>query len=233
MGWSFSFLLAIFLVGSVLQATGTALGTDHVVMLDNHTAVKLLVHAVKPAYPPIAKLNYIQGAVKVRLTVSSKGKVVKAHVLEGEPLLAAAALEAVRKWQFRPYTSSGSSKPFSYIVGIDFQLHPRVFGTRLPSHPNSFLKKQIRPPQVVARTPADPSSDAAVKFKVLVNSSGKLLDAVPIGAKQSDAKLAKKSLRRWKFLPARWGAIAVPWYLIVKVPLLHALVDQAANSTGR
>ena len=202
-------------------------------MLDNHAATKLLTRVVRPVYPPVAKLNYIQGTVKVGVKVNAKGKVVEAHVLEGEPLLAAAALKAVRKWRFRPYVSSGGPSSFDSIFGVKFQLRTRQFGAHFPEDANAFLEKQIRPPKVASRPGVNTLHDAKVRFRVLLNSEGKVMDAVPIGAKKSEARLAKKNLRHWKFLPAHWGAIAVPWYLIVKVPLVRALVDQAANSTGR
>lgn len=231
--FSFSLLLAVFLTGSILPAAEPTPAGQCTEMLDNHAATKLLTRVVRPVYPPVAKLNYIQGTVKVGVKVNAKGKVVEAHVLEGEPLLAAAALKAVRKWRFRPYISSDGPSSFDSIFGIKFQLRPHQFGAQLPEHANAFLEKQIRPPKVASRPEADPPSGTKVKFRVLVNSEGKVMDAVPIGAKKSEAMLAKRILRRWKFLPAHWGAIAVPWYLIVKVPLVHALVDQAANSTGR
>lgn len=229
----FSLLLAVFLAGSSQRGAEAAPVGQHVKMLDNHAATKLLTRVVNPVYPPVAKFNYIQGTVKIRVKVNTKGKVVEAHVLEGEPLLAAAALKAVRKWRFRPYVSSDGPSSFDSIFGIKFQLRPHQFGAQFPDNANAFLEKQIRPPKVASRPETDPPSSAKVKLRVLVNSEGEVMDAVPIGGKKSEATLAKRILRRWKFLPAHWGAIAVPWYLIVKVPLVHALVDQAANSTGR
>lgn len=225
-------LLALFLTGTVQQGAA-APGAQQTTVLSHRAAMKLVTHLVRPAYPPIAKVNYVQGVVKLRVTVNSKGKVAEVHVLEGEPLLAASALKAVRKWRFRPYVSSDGPTPFTTVFGISFRLHPHVFGTHLPNHANRFLRKQISPPKVASRPQGDPPAEDAAKFRLLVNSKGKLLDVVPMEGKESDAKLAKRNLRRWKFLPAHWGAIAVPWYLIVKVPLVHALVDRAANSTGR
>lgn len=231
--FSFSLLLAVFLTGSILQAAERGPADQHETMLNNHAAAKLLTHVVNPVYPPVAKFNYIQGTVKIRVKVNEKGKVVESHVLEGEPLLAAAALKAVRKWRFRPYISSGSPSPFDSIFGVKFHLRARQFGTHFPEDANAFLEKQIRPPKVASRPQVNTVPDAKVKFRVLVNSEGEVMDAVPIGGKKSEARLAKRILRQWKFVPAHWGAIAVPWYLIVKVPLVRALVDQAANSTGR
>jgi len=230
----FPLLLAVLLAGSGLQGADSASAPRRVASLDNDAANKLLIHTEKPEYPPIARVNYIQGIVSLKITVSPMGKVVEAHVIKGEPLLAAAAIEAVRKWRYRPYISSNGPAPFNAIVGVKFAIIPRspIFHQHLPSHPDDYLEKQIRPPEVVNRPQADPSDDQ-VKFRVLVNSKGKVLDAVPMEGKHSETELAKENLRQWKFRPARWGALAVPWYLIVKVPLVHALVDHVDESARR
>lgn len=231
---SFPILLAVLLASSGLRGADPASAIRPVATLDKDAANKLLVHTEKPEYPPIARVNYIQGTVHLKITVSPKGKVVEAHVIKGEPLLAAAAIKAVRKWRYRPYISSNGPAPFNAIVGVKFAIIPQspIFHQHFPSHPDDYLEKQIRPPEVVNRPQADPSDDR-VKFRVLLNSKGKVLDAVPMGGKHSETELAKENLRQWKFRPARWGALAVPWYLIVNVPLMHALVDHVDGSARR
>lgn len=228
---AFPFLLAVLLAGSGLHGAEAVPAPQSVETLDSQTANRLLIHTVKPEYSPIARVNYIQGSVELRITVNPKGKVAEAHVIEGEPLLAAAALEAVRKWEYDPYISSQGPTPFSTLVTVKFEILSRKFAARrrFPRDPDGYLEKQIRPPEVVTRPQAD-RSDAEVKFRVLVNAKGEVLDAVPIGAKHSEAELAKENLRHWKFRPARWGALAVPWYLIVKVPLVRALVGHDDES---
>ena len=44
----------------------------------------------------------MQGAVQVEITVSEQGKVEKAEIVFGHPLLHEACLEAVRQWEFKP-----------------------------------------------------------------------------------------------------------------------------------
>jgi len=223
------FLLAVLLAGPRLQRTETLPSSPQVTALGSRAAARLLIHVAKPDYPAIAKVNFIQGRVKLEITVNPGGKVVEVHVMEGEPLLAAAAFKAVRKWLYRPYVAPGGPAPFSTDVVINFALHPRTFGGRFPENAEGDLEKQVHPPEVVARPHADPSA-VGVRLRVLVDSEGKVLDAVAIEATGAQVELARKDLRRLKFRPAHWGSLAIPWYVIVKVPLEQASRKQAANS---
>jgi TonB family protein len=64
---------------------------------------------VTPTYPELAKRMNISGAVKVLITVLPNGTVKEAKLMGGHPVLANAALDAVRKWRFEagPEESTG------------------------------------------------------------------------------------------------------------------------------
>jgi TonB family protein len=51
-------------------------------------------------YPELAKRMSITGVVKVLVTVSTNGAVKDAKLVGGHPVLASAALDAVKKWRF-------------------------------------------------------------------------------------------------------------------------------------
>jgi len=63
---------------------------------------------VAPVYPEIAKRMKIVGEVKLEATVDATGKVTDVKSLSGAHVLAVAAEDAVRKWQFE--SGSGTSK---------------------------------------------------------------------------------------------------------------------------
>jgi TonB family protein len=63
---------------------------------------------VAPIYPDIAKRMHVSGTVNIEATVDADGKVNSAKTLSGNPLLAPAAEDAVRKWRFEP--GQGPSK---------------------------------------------------------------------------------------------------------------------------
>lgn len=57
---------------------------------------------VAPAYPELARRMSISGVAKVQIVVATNGSVKSAKVVGGHPLLANAAVDAVRKWRFEP-----------------------------------------------------------------------------------------------------------------------------------
>lgn len=57
---------------------------------------------VDPRYPGLARQYQLKGKVKIEATVSPDGSVKKTRVVGGSPLLAGAALEAVKQWKYEP-----------------------------------------------------------------------------------------------------------------------------------
>ena len=55
---------------------------------------------VSPTYPDLARRMSIAGTVKVQITVDKNGVVKNSKLVGGHPILAQAALDAVRKWRF-------------------------------------------------------------------------------------------------------------------------------------
>lgn len=59
---------------------------------------------VAPVYPDLARRMNIAGVVKVQVTVAANGSVKNARLVGGHPLLANAALDAIKKWRFESAT---------------------------------------------------------------------------------------------------------------------------------
>jgi TonB family protein len=57
---------------------------------------------VQPVYPDLARKMNLAGTVKVEVVVATNGSVKSAKVVGGHPVLASAALDAVKKWKFEP-----------------------------------------------------------------------------------------------------------------------------------
>lgn len=64
---------------------------------------------VAPVYPELARRMNISGVVKIQVTVAPNGTVKEVKLLGGHPVLANAALDAVKKWRFEagPEESTG------------------------------------------------------------------------------------------------------------------------------
>jgi protein TonB len=80
------------------------------------------VKDVRPVYPAIAQSARVQGVVIIEATIGPNGAVQDAKVLRSIPLLDAAALDAVRQWQFTPTLLNGVPVPVIMTVTVNFTL---------------------------------------------------------------------------------------------------------------
>lgn len=76
-----------------------------------------LLKQVIPTYPQLAKNARISGVVHLVGIISKDGTIRNLQLISGHPLLANAALEAVRQWVYRPTLLSG--EPVEVICPID------------------------------------------------------------------------------------------------------------------
>jgi protein TonB len=77
---------------------------------------------VSPVYPPIAQAARVQGIVIIEAIISPAGRVLDARVLRSIPLLDAAALDAVRQWEYTPTLLNGVPVSVVMTVTVNFQL---------------------------------------------------------------------------------------------------------------
>ena len=84
-------------------------------------ATKLL-QSVPPVYPGLARQARIQGTVKVQVVVGADGLVLNVKLLSGHPLLAPAALEAVKQYVYSPTFENGQPVRVTTEVDVLFRL---------------------------------------------------------------------------------------------------------------
>jgi TonB family protein len=90
---------------------------------EDRSATRLL-HRVEPVYPPEARAQQIQGAVTLDVQIGGDGAVHNIEVVEGNPVLSEAAVQAVRQWRYRPYSVDGHPVEMQTRVTIRFTLPP-------------------------------------------------------------------------------------------------------------
>jgi protein TonB len=81
----------------------------------------LLLKKVQPTYPPIAKQFGRDGTVQLLATINKDGEIKKVQVLGGDALLAKAAVDAVRQWEYRPYLLNGQPVEIETQITIVFR----------------------------------------------------------------------------------------------------------------
>ena len=82
----------------------------------------LITKRVKADYPKEARKKRIQGLVVLKILISREGEVTQAAVVSGHPMLAPAAVEAVKQWKFKPYLLQGQPVEVETTIQINFTL---------------------------------------------------------------------------------------------------------------
>ena len=83
----------------------------------------MLVNRVEPQYPAIAKAAHISGVVHLLAVIGKDGTVRELEVVDGNPLLARAALVAVQAWLYRPTRLNGEPVEVETYVTVNFILN--------------------------------------------------------------------------------------------------------------
>ena len=82
----------------------------------------LLVSRVEPTYPVLARQAHIQGSVILTAIIDKEGTIQNLQLVSGHPLLAPAAIEAVKQWRYKPFLLSGQPVMIETTVTVNFQL---------------------------------------------------------------------------------------------------------------
>lgn len=81
-----------------------------------------LIHDVTPQYPPEAGRARIEGTVVLLATIGSDGSIKDVRVESGLPILAQAAIDAVKQWRYKPYMIDGEPVEVDSRITINFNL---------------------------------------------------------------------------------------------------------------
>ena len=80
------------------------------------------VKVVNPTYPPNARQSRTQGVVILEVVIGSNGKVTSTKVLKSLPFLDAAAIDAVKQWEYKPPLVDDKPTPVIMTVPVNFKL---------------------------------------------------------------------------------------------------------------
>jgi periplasmic protein TonB len=81
-----------------------------------------LIQKTEPPYPPLARSARVHGEVLLTAVISKTGEIQNLVLVSGHPLLVPAALEAVRKWRYRPYLLNGEPVEVETTIRVNFEL---------------------------------------------------------------------------------------------------------------
>jgi TonB family protein len=106
--------------GRVEQAASVT--PERVLALSSAAAENSLIHRVEPDYPEEARNRQVQGAVVLDIHIGQDGTVQETKLVSGEPLLADAAVAAVRQWRFQPRLVDGAPAEMQTRITLNFRL---------------------------------------------------------------------------------------------------------------
>ena len=112
-------------LGGIISGTPTAVpkvATPQRIRVSQGVSQGLLIHQVKPSYPPLARQARIQGVVVLQAVIGKDGAIQGLKVVSGHPMLAPAALEAVKQWRYKPYFLNGEPVEVDTTINVNFTL---------------------------------------------------------------------------------------------------------------
>lgn len=81
-----------------------------------------LITRIEPIYPPAALAMHMSGTVRLKAIIAMDGTVKQLDVLSGNPILARSALDAVRRWRYRPTLLNNQPVEVETDITVIFQL---------------------------------------------------------------------------------------------------------------
>jgi periplasmic protein TonB len=111
-------------IGSIVGSTAAPpkMATPQKLRVSSGVAEGNLLRKIEPQYPPMAKIAHIQGDVILAATISKSGIIENLHVVSGHPILAQAAMDAVKQWKYKPYLLNGEPVEVETTVKVTFHM---------------------------------------------------------------------------------------------------------------
>ncbi|HYM74463.1 MAG TPA: energy transducer TonB [Candidatus Dormibacteraeota bacterium] len=215
------------------------------------TAGNLLLKRVAPVYPPLARQARIQGTVMLRIVILKSGDVSNLQLVSGHPMLAPAAIEAVRQWKYRPYLVNGEPVEAETTVQVNFKLAGEpdpsagdtpggmlggllggvaTSGQRVPVAESVMRSLRIQkvdpvyPPIAIQE-----GIQGEVLFDVRINTSGSVEGVMLISGHPRLVPAAIEAVKHWKYGPYVMDGNAVA--VATTVRLSFAISDGAGVVT--
>jgi periplasmic protein TonB len=112
-------------IGGIINSTPVAVprvATPQRVRVSQGVTQGLLLRKIQPTYPPLARQARIQGSVLLQAEISKDGSIENLRLISGHPMLAPAAIEAVKQWKYKPYILNGEPVAVETQITVNFTL---------------------------------------------------------------------------------------------------------------
>jgi TonB family protein len=167
-------------------------------------------------YPPHAMEQKVQGKVAAKFLLSEAGDVEYIDMPNDQPLLDAAAQEAIVKWKFKPVMNDG--KPVAVISSATFNFAPasagqsnevaQTIGTASVFPARVQLPKAVAKSAMLHHVPAVyPQAAVALRvegvvtLQVRIDKAGKVVDLQPVSGPKQLIQPAIDAVKQYRYKP--------------------------------
>ncbi len=112
-------------IGGIISSTPIAVpkvAAPQRVRVSQGVTQGLVIRRVQPTYPALARQARIQGSVLLQAEISKDGSIQNLRLISGHPMLAPAAIEAVKQWKYKPYFLNGEPVEVETQITVNFSL---------------------------------------------------------------------------------------------------------------
>lgn len=175
-----------------------------------------IVKAEKARYPLEAHEQGIQGEVILKLHISETGDVETVDVVSGHPALVPAAVDAAKKWKFKPYIKNGKPVKVAVNVPMDFAFkgnivkdeHSAAYSTGAPPGKPLNVDSNVMRGRVVYKVapvyPVDARRahiEGTVTLQASIGKDGRIHDLTLISGPKALVDSAVGAVQQWRYTP--------------------------------
>ncbi len=203
------------------ETTQASTGTSLPRRIASGIAEGNIVTKVPPVYPPIAQAAHVQGTVRLYAIIARDGRVKNLEVMDGPPMLTAAAVDSVKQWVYKPYLLNGEPTEVDTTISVRFDLADAGPGGQAggdagagapppppPPPPPVTIRGGLVPGRLLQRVapvyPADAKAagiEGTVVLKGLIGKDGTLKDLHVISGPQELRQAAIDAASQWVYSP--------------------------------
>jgi TonB family protein len=178
--------------------------------LEDSTKLEI-IKSQKANYPPEAAQKGIQGQVWVKILISETGEVENVEVISGDPVLAKAAVEAARKWTFKPFIKNGKPVKVSTKLPFDFAFSGNISDKHAaeggqvqrvdvsPGMLQGLLIHKVQP--VYPEAARQNRIQGTVLLHAMIGKDGRVLELTPISGPKELLGAAIGAVQQWRYKP--------------------------------
>jgi len=108
---------------TVPSVAGSVAGDVARIRVGGNVQAAKIVKKVQPVYPLLARQTRIEGVVRLHVIIAKDGTIAQLELISGHPLLAQAAIDAVRQWVYQPTLLNGKPVEVDTVIDVYFNLN--------------------------------------------------------------------------------------------------------------